>query len=64
MHRAGLDGVYIVDGDGVIHYRLVRLGEMSDGQVEILAGLQAGDTIAWSNERALSSGMRVGQKAS
>ncbi len=63
VHRAGLDGVYIVDGDGVIHYRLVRLGEVSDGQVEILAGLQAGDTIAWSNGRALSSGMRVGKQA-
>ncbi len=64
VHRAGLDGVYVVDDDGVIHYRLVRLGETFDGQVEVLAGLQAGDTIAWSAGKPLSSGMRVGHKAS
>jgi len=64
VHRAGLDGVYVVDDDGVIHYRLVRLGEVSGGQVEVLAGLQAGDTIAWSADKPLSSGERVGHKAS
>lgn len=63
VHRAGLNGVYLLDQDGVVHYRQVRLGEHYDGKVEILAGLKPGDVIAW-GVPGLKTGMHVERKPS
>ncbi|MDQ6964278.1 MAG: efflux RND transporter periplasmic adaptor subunit [Mariprofundales bacterium] len=42
VHRHGLDGIYIVDNQGVVHWRLVRLAAaLADGMVEIAAGVAA-----------------------
>jgi len=42
IHRHGLDGVYWVDTNHIVHWRLVRLGaQLDDGRVEIAAGLNA-----------------------
>jgi RND family efflux transporter MFP subunit len=43
--KGQLTGVYVVDSNRVITYRLVRPGKEYDGNVEILAGLRPGDTI-------------------
>ena len=43
--KGQLKGVYVVDNNRVITYRLVRLGKKYGGSVEILAGLNPGDTI-------------------
>lgn len=43
--RGELQGVYVVDGDAV-SLRQLRVGEVVDGRVEVLAGLDAGERIA------------------
>ncbi|MDX8407898.1 MAG: efflux RND transporter periplasmic adaptor subunit [Mariprofundaceae bacterium] len=57
--RSGLYGVYVLDDKRIAHYRQVRLGNAMAGQVEVLAGLHAGDVIAWQGSPALRSGYRV-----
>ena len=44
--RAGVRGVFVVDKDGLAHYRMVRPGAaQADGLVEILAGLTEGERV-------------------
>jgi RND family efflux transporter MFP subunit len=45
VRRSELSAVYVVDGDRVA-LRQVRLGQVYDGSTEVLAGLDAGETIA------------------
>jgi RND family efflux transporter MFP subunit len=45
VERGQLLGVYAVDEEGVIAYRLVRTGKTYDRQVEVLSGLKPGDSI-------------------
>lgn len=59
VHRAGLDGVYIIDDQSVLHYRQVRLGERDKDTIEVLAGLHAGQAIAWRPNDGLSSGQHL-----
>ena len=46
VHRAEFDAVYVVDKDGKPQLRQVRLGENRGADVEVLAGLDAGERIA------------------
>lgn len=57
VHRAGLTGVYVVDDQGVLHYRQIRLGERHGERVEVAAGLRAGERIAWGE--GLATGMKL-----
>jgi len=57
--RSGLHAVYVVDAKGIAHYRQLRLGQASGGLIEVLAGLHAGDVIAWNGKPELQSGMKV-----
>ncbi len=57
--RAGISGVFTVDAQGIAHYRMVRSGDASGGEVEILAGLNPGDRIVVSGNADLDSGDRV-----
>ena len=45
VRRSELSGVYVADGDRVA-LRQVRLGRAYDGKIEVLSGLDAGETIA------------------
>lgn len=45
VRRSELSGVYVVGGERVA-LRQVRLGRIYDGSIEVLAGLDAGETIA------------------
>jgi RND family efflux transporter MFP subunit len=45
VQKGQLTGVYAVDDKGVIAYRLIRTGKPYDGQVEVLSGIKAGDSI-------------------
>ena len=45
VRRSELSGVYVTDGERVA-LRQVRLGRTYDGSVEVLAGLEAGETVA------------------
>ncbi|HID36331.1 MAG TPA: efflux RND transporter periplasmic adaptor subunit [Ghiorsea sp.] len=57
--RSGLHAVYVLDGQGIAQYRLIRLGQTHGDSVEVVAGLQAGDTIVWQGNPTLKTGMKV-----
>jgi len=59
LDRAGITGVFVVDAQGIAHYRMVRVGEASDGQVEIQAGLAPGERVVTSGTAKLQSGDRI-----
>ncbi|GMQ99322.1 MAG: efflux RND transporter periplasmic adaptor subunit [Zetaproteobacteria bacterium] len=59
IHRSGLNGIYVVDKRGVIHYRQIRLGPKYADRIEVVAGLYAGDRIAWSAEHSLRTNMTI-----
>ena len=45
VEKGQLTGVYAVDGQGIVSYRLIRTGREYDGRLEILSGLKSGDRI-------------------
>ena len=59
VSRNGLSGVYIVDKNNIAHYRLLRLGQKLDTQVEVAAGLEAGQRIVNHPPQGLLTGMKV-----
>jgi len=59
IQRHGLHGVYLVDADNILHYRLIRPGREIDGRVEALAGLSDGDRIATSVRPDIVSGVKA-----
>jgi multidrug efflux pump subunit AcrA (membrane-fusion protein) len=52
VSRAEVNAVYVLDDGGKISFRQVRPGNRYGEQVEILAGLDAGETIALDPVRA------------
>lgn len=52
VSRAEVNAVYVLDDDGKISFRQIRPGSRYGDQVEILAGLDAGETIALDPVRA------------
>lgn len=59
LDRAGITGVFVVDAQGIAHYRMVRVGGTSGGQVEIQAGLTPGERVVTSATAKLQSGDKV-----
>lgn len=59
LDRAGITGVFVVDAQGMARYRMVRVGQTSDGQVEVQAGLAAGERVVTSATAELQSGDKV-----
>ncbi len=53
-----MDRVFVIEGD-TARLRLVRTGLRRDGLLEILAGLDPGETVATGNNRLLENGRRV-----
>jgi RND family efflux transporter MFP subunit len=45
-HRSEVTAVYVVDGDGRVSFRQVRLGHAADDSVVVLAGLSEGERVA------------------
>ena len=60
VDRAGMTGVFVVDKDGIAHFRLVRLGAQMGADVEIQAGLNPDDTIVTSNLPEVENGVKIG----
>ena len=56
VQRAGINGVFVVDGKGIARFRMVRDSAADGGMVEIQAGLNAGERIATSNAEQLENG--------
>jgi len=59
LERAGISGVFVVDADGIAHYRMVRVGREQDGMIEIEAGLNSGEKVVVSNAAGFDSGDRI-----
>jgi RND family efflux transporter MFP subunit len=58
VEKGQLTGVYAVDSEGIVSYRLVKKGKVSDGKTEILSGLKTGDRIITEGvERAVDGGI-------
>ncbi len=60
VDRAGMTGVFVVDDQGIAHFRLVRLGAQVGDAYEVQAGLSAGDTVVVSNLPAVENGVKIG----
>lgn len=59
LERAGITGVFVVDKQNIVHYRMVRTGDSANGMVQILAGLNPGERIVSSAADQLQSGDKV-----
>ena len=58
VEKGQLTGVYAVDGQDVVTYRLVRTGKVYDGGMEILSGLKPNDRIIVQGvEKAVDGGV-------
>ncbi|MEW5769261.1 MAG: efflux RND transporter periplasmic adaptor subunit [Pseudomonadota bacterium] len=57
--RAGISGVFVVGADGIAQFRMVRTGEAHAGQVEVQAGLGAGERVVVEGADRLESGDKV-----
>ncbi|WP_018914559.1 efflux RND transporter periplasmic adaptor subunit [Thiomonas sp. FB-6] len=60
VERAGMQGVFVVDAQGIAHFRLVRTGEAAGGLVDVQAGLQPGETVVTSDLDQMLNGVKVG----
>jgi len=61
LRRSEVAGVYVINADGAVSLRQVRLGEPTgQGEIEILAGVSAGEKVALDPVKAgMSAGMSV-----
>jgi len=65
IERTGeLTNVYLVDSSGVVHISHVKIGIETPELVEILSGLEEGDTVITSRRSGLQNGARVQPKYS
>lgn len=62
MRRGQLELVYVVEGERA-RLRLVTLGRMRDGSVEVLSGLEDGDTVIVEATQIAQEGVRVETKS-
>lgn len=58
VQRGQLTGVFVVEAN-ILHFRLVKLGPRLGDRVEILSGLNAGETIVSAEVQRARSGARV-----
>ncbi|MEN6622380.1 MAG: efflux RND transporter periplasmic adaptor subunit [Smithella sp.] len=61
VHKGQLTGVYAVDNQGIITYRLVRTGMVYANDMEIISGLTSNDRLITEGiERAIDGGIIAG----
>jgi len=56
VSKGQLTGVYVVDANRIILYRLIRIGKKYGDSVEVLAGLKPGDVIVADNVSRVEDG--------
>ena len=59
LDHGELQGVFVVDADSKVEYRLVKTGKTFGNRVEILSGLAVGEKVAVSQLDRLRDGARV-----
>jgi len=58
VEKGQLTGLYVVDGNSVIAYRLIRAGKLYGERVEVLSGLNPGDQVIVDGiEKAVDGGI-------
>ncbi|MHB8079313.1 MAG: efflux RND transporter periplasmic adaptor subunit [Candidatus Krumholzibacteriia bacterium] len=57
--RGQLRGVYVIGADGAVALRWIRLGNPDGARIEVLSGLEGGETLAISPAEPLADGDRV-----
>lgn len=61
VQKGELTGVYAVDNDNIVSYRIVRAGKEYGDRVEILSGLSDGDKIIVSNLDKITDGAKINE---
>lgn len=64
IQRAGIDGVFIIDKEGMARFRSVRTGRRLQNQVELLAGPATGTMVILNPGESLRDGDQVDVKPS
>jgi RND family efflux transporter MFP subunit len=59
VEHGELQGVFVVNPEGAVEYRLVKTGKSFGNRVEILSGLAAGEKVAITQTDRLRDGARV-----
>ncbi len=57
--RAGIEGVFVVNAEGIAQFRMVRSGERRGGRVEVQAGLTPGERVVVEGAERLANGDHV-----
>lgn len=63
INRAGIDGVFVVDDQGIARFRMVRSGAESPLGIEIQAGVSPGEQVVTEGAEGLESGDRIAAPA-
>ena len=59
LSRNGRQMLFVVDADGKVESREVKIGLMNDAEVEVLDGIEPGDTVVVTNQDKLQDGKKV-----
>ena len=59
VSQGQLTGIYLVDGEGIARFRLIRLGRLIANEVEVLSGMDEGDRYVLEPSPGLVDGARV-----
>lgn len=59
VERGGVPGVFVLEGETLARFRMVRVGKAGGGQVEILAGLTGNETLVLGELRDLRDGTLI-----
>ncbi len=63
VEKGQLTGVYVVDANSIMTYRLIRLGRLYGDRVEVLSGLNTNERIIVDNvEKAVDGGVLVSRE--
>ena len=63
VSQGQLTGIYLVDGEGIARFRLIRLGRVVANEVEVLSGMDEGDRYVLEPSPRLVDGARVEKKS-
>ena len=61
VDKGQLTGVYVMDANKKLWYRLVRTGRKENGRVEIVSGVQPGEYVVVRGVEAVSDGAVAGE---
>ncbi|MFK5914679.1 MAG: efflux RND transporter periplasmic adaptor subunit [Woeseiaceae bacterium] len=62
VERGGLKGSFVVDKENTLHFRWLRVGKSYQKNIEVLAGLEAGEYVVSVNEAHLRDGDAINSK--